>query len=210
MRSIWKWNSYNAKIKLRFYKSNIGSILLYAPVIWASQIKKKVNSRGSKGRFFRRILGIWSEQRVTNREMMGRAGINHIVEEIKIRAACSAVGDNKTTYSVSKLLNELQWLTLEERRKRAKGKAQGYSSARGHYLWLLGFNNNQEKDKGTPTKIYMASRPRIQCHEHWFFPSVIRLWNNLTPGVAKADNADQFKVRLSATVFLPYSRKLRQ
>lgn len=42
------------------------------------------------------------------------------LEMVQRRAARLAVGDYKTTHNVRKMLNELQWPTIEERRKRAK------------------------------------------------------------------------------------------
>ena len=41
--------------------------------------------RGFEGRCLRRILRIWWEQKVTNREVWKRAGINDIAQEVKKR-----------------------------------------------------------------------------------------------------------------------------
>ena len=41
--------------------------------------------RGFEGRCLRRLLRVWWEQKVTNREVWKRAGINDIVQEVKKR-----------------------------------------------------------------------------------------------------------------------------
>ena len=47
---------------------------------------------------------------------------NHIkeIEMVQRRAARFGVGDFRTTVSVSKMLESLEWQTMEQRRKQAK------------------------------------------------------------------------------------------
>ena len=85
LRPIWRSGIYDVKTKLRLYKSNVRSVLLYAAETWhtTKQIESKL--RGFEGRCLRRILGIWWEHRVTNKEIESRTGISCIVEEVKKR-----------------------------------------------------------------------------------------------------------------------------
>ena len=85
MRPIWKSSTYRTQTKLRLYKSNVRSVLLYAAETWRTTKQIESRLRGFEGRCLRRILGVWWEQRVTNKEIQERTGINCIVEEVQRR-----------------------------------------------------------------------------------------------------------------------------
>jgi len=85
LNNIWKSTFIHTKTKLKIYKSNVRSILLYASETWRTNKKIESKLRGFEGRCLRRILHIWWEQRVTNKEMWERAGMNNIVLEVKKR-----------------------------------------------------------------------------------------------------------------------------
>ena len=85
MRPIWKSSTFSMQTKLRLYRSNVRSVLLYAAETWRTTRQIESKLRGFEGRCLRRILGIWWEQRVTNKEIQTRTGINCIVEEVQRR-----------------------------------------------------------------------------------------------------------------------------
>ena len=85
LRNIWKSSLLQTKTKLKIYRSNVRSVLLYAAETWRTNKKLESRLRGFEGRCLRRILRIRWEQRVTNREVSRRTGINNIVEEVRHR-----------------------------------------------------------------------------------------------------------------------------
>ncbi|XP_078581995.1 uncharacterized protein LOC144865280 [Branchiostoma floridae x Branchiostoma japonicum] len=85
LRNIWKASTLKQKTKLRIYRSNVRSVLLYAAETWRTNKKIEQRIRGFESRCLRRILKIRWEQRVSNKEVAERTGIPNIVEEIKRR-----------------------------------------------------------------------------------------------------------------------------
>jgi hypothetical protein len=90
-------------------------------------------------------------------------------------------GDYKTTSSVRSMFEHLEWQTLEERRKRANviilyriihqvvaTPAQPYLIPRGVASTTSGHCQR-----------YQLPYWRLLCHQQTFFPSTIRLWNEL-------------------------------
>ena len=85
MRPVWKSSTYSTQTKLRLYRSNVRSVLLYAAETWRTTKSIESKLRGFEGRCLRRILAIWWEQRITNEEIEAMTGINCIVEEVQRR-----------------------------------------------------------------------------------------------------------------------------
>ena len=85
LQNIWRSSVLQTNTKLKIYKSNVRSVLLYASETWRTNKKIESRLRGFEGRCLRRILRIHWEQRVTNQEVSRRTGINNIVDEVKKR-----------------------------------------------------------------------------------------------------------------------------
>ena len=85
LQSIWKSTALQTKTKLKIYRSNVRSVLLYASETWRTNKRLESRLRGFEGRCLRRILRIRWEQRVTNKEISRRTSINNIVEDVKQR-----------------------------------------------------------------------------------------------------------------------------
>ena len=83
--NIWKLTTLGTKTKLKIYKSNVRSVLLYASETWRTNRKIESRLRGFEGRCLRRILKLHWTQHVTNDEVSKRTGINSIVAEVKQR-----------------------------------------------------------------------------------------------------------------------------
>ena len=85
LQSIWKSTALQTKTKLKIYRSNVRSVLLYASETWRTNKRLESRLRGFEGPCLWRILRIRWEQRVTNKEISRRTGINNIVEDVKQR-----------------------------------------------------------------------------------------------------------------------------
>ena len=85
LRNIWKSTILQTSTKLKIYKSNVRSVLLYASETWRTNKKIESRLRGFEGRCLRRILKLHWQQHVTNEEVSRRTGINNIVAEVRQR-----------------------------------------------------------------------------------------------------------------------------
>ena len=85
LQNVWKSSMLHTRTKLRIYKSNVRSVLLYAAETWRTNRRFESRLRGFEGKCLRRILKLRWEQRVTNEEISRRTGINNIVLEVKQR-----------------------------------------------------------------------------------------------------------------------------
>ena len=104
-------------------------------------------------------------------------------------------------FSVSRLLNNLQWDSLEERRNRAKLN-MAFKILNDEVILppdLLPRTNNTFPRKcneplvGSVNQLY-EPRARLLATERTFFYTVPKLWNSrVTPSQANAPNLDSFK-----------------
>ena len=113
------------------------------------------------------------------------------LEMVQRRSARMVCSDYRRTSSVSSMLQQLQWPTLQERRAQAKVTMMyrivyqlvdvpttyliPISSIRGH-----GLN-------------YLVPYARTQIYQRSFFPDTIRLWNSLPQSVVSCPTIDSFK-----------------
>ena len=124
----------------------------------------------------------------------------HKIEMVQRRAARFVFGDYRTTSSVTSMLKSLQCDTLQQRRQLIKVTmlfriitglvaipSQPYLVPRGASTTTRGHNLR-----------YLVPYSRVQFHQQSlsFFPSTIRLWNNLPDGVATASSLEGFKEQL--------------
>jgi hypothetical protein len=110
------------------------------------------------------------------------------------RAARFTLGDYRTTSSVTNMLQELNWITMQERRKRAKvimlyriihlalAIPYQYLIPRGASSSARGYDHR-----------FQVPFSRLQCHQQSFFPSTIRLWNNIPAAAVQASTIVAFK-----------------
>ena len=117
------------------------------------------------------------------------------LEMVQRRAACFVTGDYRSTSSVTQMLKALQWTELQQRRKRAKVimlyrivnhlvaiSPEPYLIPRGVALTTRGHDTR-----------FLLPYSRIQSHQQSFFPSAIRLWNELLTAVVTASTLEGFK-----------------
>ena len=85
LRNIWKSKQISFNAKLRLYKSNVRSILLYGAESWMMNKQTEQKVRAFEGRCLRRILNIRWPHIISNKELEERTKIVNIVTEIKRR-----------------------------------------------------------------------------------------------------------------------------
>ena len=100
--------------------------------------------------------------------------------------------------SVTKMLEDLGWETLEQRRAKAR-TVMTYRIVNG----LVAIPDSQmipttEKTRGHSKKFRQIGT-KTNYHKHSFFPSSITLWNSLPDSLATADSIEIFRTRLKDT-----------
>ena len=115
------------------------------------------------------------------------------LEAVQRRAARFVKGDYKTTSSASQMINQLNWSTLQHRRSNAK-LVMVYRIAHAlidiptskyfHRLTLGGHGYGHR---------FHLPYCRTDVLKHAFFPSAIRLWNQLPVQLVTASSLEAFK-----------------
>ena len=75
LQNVWKSSALQIHTKLKIYKSNVRSVLLYAAETWRTNGRIESCLRGFEGRCLRRILRVRWQQHVSNEEVRRRRGI---------------------------------------------------------------------------------------------------------------------------------------
>ena len=127
---------------------------------------------------------------------------NHIerLNKIQRRAARFCCNDYRYTTSVSGLINQLGWPSLEARRSTARLAelykiTHGMSPVDGTNMLNKPHRNSRANSSGS-TFINLSSR--IDCFKYSFFPRTICEWNNLSPDLRSKPTLDSFKHSLSS------------
>ncbi|KAI8512059.1 hypothetical protein Bbelb_111590 [Branchiostoma belcheri] len=110
------------------------------------------------------------------------------VEMVQRRAARFVCSDYRRTSSVSSMLQNLGWQSLEVRRKIARQPSRGSDlpPAFGR--------------RAIRRAVGLAIASRTNFYRLSFFPRTIREWNELEPGAAEAGSLAQFKSELARTL----------
>lgn len=122
----------------------------------------------------------------------------HKVEMVQRRAARYVTNDYSSTSSVTSMLENLQWETLETRRAKAQ-------------VTMLYKINNDLVDIPGNQYLSLATRSTRSSHSHKFrhfapstdyykfsfFPRTVSLWNSLPASVAEAPDLVSFKRELA-------------
>ncbi|MCG7874753.1 MAG: hypothetical protein JAY78_00305 [Candidatus Thiodiazotropha taylori] len=119
------------------------------------------------------------------------------LEAVQRRAARFTVGDYRTTSSPSQMLADLGWEPLYQRRINAK-VVMVYRITYG----LIDIPASTYLHPSTlstrgHTLRYMNPYCRTDVYRHSFFPSAIRLWNQLPESIVTAPTLDAFKLGLA-------------
>ena len=124
---------------------------------------------------------------------------NHIgkLEDVQRRAARFVKGQYRRDVSVTKLQEELQWRTLQERRLCARLTMFHKATNGEEVLTLPPTAPPSTGDNRTSHDLqFTQPRARTETYIYSYFPRTIRIWNILPASVVYAPNADIFKSRL--------------
>ncbi len=85
LRPIWRSKQYSVNTKLRFYKSNVLSVLLYGSEAW--KVTKSITSQLEtfQNRCLRRIFNIYWPDKIKNEDLLQKASLKPVTLEIKRR-----------------------------------------------------------------------------------------------------------------------------
>ena len=123
----------------------------------------------------------------------------HVVESVQRRAARFTVNCYSRYESVSSMLEKLNWPTLKERRDELK-LIMLYKIIHGHAHVQpnlpLTYSPSNGTTRGHNNK-FMQPATRTDIYKYSFFPTAVKLWNNLPTDVINAKCIEQFKKLLA-------------
>ena len=122
------------------------------------------------------------------------------LEMVQRRAARFVKGDYERTSSVTSMLTDLHWNTLQERRMQVKS-AMLYRIV--HNLVAIPvtpFLIPVRTSRGHSMKFFIP-QSTMNSHLYSFFPSTIRIWNQLPECAVSAPSLETFKQRLPFCTF---------
>jgi len=127
--------------------------------------------------------GVWSPH---------QQHLTHSIEMVQRRAARYVCGNHERKASVTDMLAQLKWETLEQRRTKAIATT-GYKIVNE----LVAIPSTQlipahHSTRGNTLK-FRQIPTRTNYHKFSFFPTLITVWNALPPDLALAKNLDAFK-----------------
>ena len=120
------------------------------------------------------------------------------IEKVQRRAARFTKADYHPKHSVTKMLNDLQWQTLQERQAHSK-VIMLYRIV--HHLVAIPASPpylllpSSDTTRGHQFQ-FRQQHCRIQAYQHSFFPSVVCVWNALPASVVSAQSLEVFRSRL--------------
>ena len=118
------------------------------------------------------------------------------VEAVQRRAARFDTGDYQRTRSVTAMLQQRQWQTLQSRRTYAQTLMMYHivynfvDIPAEHHL-----NRTSLRTKGHSLR-FLVPHTRTTVYRTSFFPQAIRLWYKLPGSVVEVDTLDSFKAQL--------------
>ena len=122
--------------------------------------------------------------------------LKYIIERVQRRAARYVTKRYDRTDSVTAMLDDLSWETLEQRRMKTR-VVMGYRII--HRLVMIPDSQLIPSTVCTRghSRRYQQLPTRTNYYKHTFFPSMIPLWNSLPETVASASSLEDFKERLA-------------
>jgi hypothetical protein len=85
LKPIWRTTSLSMHTKLRIFKSNVLSVLLYGSECWKTTATIERKLEVFQNKCLRRIMKVFWQNMITNMELPRRAGANSIAEAIALR-----------------------------------------------------------------------------------------------------------------------------
>ena len=122
LNRVWNFSNVSKKTKIRLYKTLVKPVLMYGCET------RKMNEGDAKkidvfqNRCLRRIMKIRWQDKISNRELLERANVERLSEEIR-RRRWRFVGHILRQQPDNECVTALTW-TLEGKRKREAGQKQ--------------------------------------------------------------------------------------
>ena len=122
------------------------------------------------------------------------------IEMVERRAARFLKGDYDRTSSVTAMLNELGWETLQQRRQQAK-VVMFYRIVHGLVaVPTTPFFDPSGNDRYKRARMrYLVSQSKVNAYMYSVFPSTTRIWNQLPQQVVSAPSIEAFKLLLQTS-----------
>ena len=121
------------------------------------------------------------------------------IEKVQKRAARFVTKNyNMTHGNTEKNMNKLKWKNLEEHRAKTK-VITFYKALKGDVtlpvdeFQRINVSTRQGSDK------FLVPKSNINSHQYSYFPSTLRLWNNLPQEVKELEKLEDFKKRIKDT-----------
>ena len=118
------------------------------------------------------------------------------LEMVQRRYARYTCNDFGRTGSVTAMLQQIGWETLQERRAKSRLAMQCRIAHNLVDVPAADHLQTYNSRKGNATK-FRVPYARIVAYKHSFFPDVTQMWNALPPDVVTAESLDVLKKRLS-------------
>ena len=120
LRSTWRFKNIRQKTKIRFFKSNVLSTLLYGAESW--KMTKTISHKLEvfQNKCLRRILHVYWPQTISNYELLRRTGTESITQQVR-RKRWKWIGHVLRMPSAALPRVALRW-TPDGRRKRGRPK----------------------------------------------------------------------------------------
>ena len=123
------------------------------------------------------------------------------IEKIQRRAARFVLHRYKKTDSVSSMLKELNWETLEHRRKKAR-LTMLYKIHNGqvHVKFNKMIRLKERTGRRGHTEMYERVTNRTKYRDNTFLPRTIREWNSLPQSTVQAPSTGSFSSRVASAL----------
>ena len=123
------------------------------------------------------------------------------IEKIQRRAARFVLNRYKKVDSVSSMLKDLKWETLEKRRKKAR-LTMFYKIHNGQVHARFNKMNKLKERSGRRghSEMYERITNRTKYRDNTFLPRTIREWNSLPQSTIQAPSAGSFSLRMASSL----------
>jgi hypothetical protein len=118
---------------------------------------------------------------------------NEKLEQVQRRAALFVTNNYNTTSSVTSVMERFEWEKLSQRRK-AKATMMYRVIHSLVAILIPNFTNNIGASTRGHTSRYKVPFCRTTIYKESFFPSTIRIWNQLPESTISAMSLDTFKI----------------
>ena len=123
------------------------------------------------------------------------------LEKIQRRAARFVTNNYMKTSSVTKIIEDLKWDTLQKRRSMARLTVlhkETHSKIPSNIHHLLVVNGCKPQTRQHHNLNYNTIQTNKDCYRYSLYPRTIPLWNSLPPSVKSATNTCNFKDLLAS------------